>query len=415
MKSVPPPNWKSDLDASRDIGAFDKKGFEVFLSWFESWRIAHGRIPDRESAVAFWRVKVKTGARKKWQLRQWAEAMRWYLNWIEICRHHGRETRSLPERLKVAAHAYGARRGLAISTRKRYGGWLAQYGVWVCKARRSIHPECACKCLAELVDGRKVSYASQKSALNALVFFFKDICGMEEVNRRVRFRRTSPRVPVVLSRGEVASVIENLQGIHKAAARLQYGSGLRISELLELRVKDIDLERGQVVVRGGKGDKDRVTVLPEASIGELRELLESARVHFEQDRADRIAGVKLPNALSRKYPGAGESWEWFWLLPSGQLSRDPDCGTIRRHHLHAESYRRALRRAVARAGIAKRVTPHVLRHSFATHLLESGTDLRSIQELLGHDDIRVTERYTHVAQGVGGSGVISPLDALPPA
>ena len=408
-------NWKADLGASRDVGEFDKKGFEIFLGWFENWRVGKRLDPGREAAVRFWREQVVAGERQDWQLRQWGEAMQWYLRWLEICEEHGREARSLPERLKLAAHSLGARRGLAYTTRKRYAGWLAQYGAWVGDARAVMDTERACGWLAHLVDERKMSYSSQKSALNALAFFFKDICGMEEVNLRVRLRKTERRIPVVLSREEVGRVIDRMDGIYQVAARLQYGSGLRVSELMRLRVKEIDWGRGQIHVRGGKGDKDRVTVLPLEVREDLAALRDPARALFDADRAEQLAGVKLPNALARKFPGADTRWEWFWLFPSEQLSHDPDCGTLRRHHLHAESYRSALRRAVAAAGIEKRVTPHVLRHSFATHLLESGTDIRTIQELLGHADVTTTEIYTHVAQGVGGTGVRSPLDGLPEA
>lgn len=425
--------WLNDLRRSRDVSGRDKRGFEIFLRWFESWRTGKHLSAGREAAVRFWKEQVldignRRGAggedgsarerkvREAWQLQQWAEAMRWYLNWMEVCRKQKREVRTLGERLKVAVFSAGSRRGLALATRKRYAGWLAQYGAWLTAngsgARDAMEQERACDWLTHLVEVGGLSFSSQKSALNAVVFFFRDVCSVDEVNLRVRLRKTAPRVPVVLSRGEVKKVIDGMDGIYKLAARLQYGSGLRISELMQLRIKDIDWERGQVVIRGGKGDRDRVTMLPLEVRKDLKEWKEKVRQVHEDDRKAKVAGVKLPTALARKFPGAGEQWQWFWLLPSGKLSGDPDCGTIRRHHLHAEGYRRAMKRAVKNAGIEKRVTPHVLRHSFATHLLESGTDLRTIQELLGHQDVRITERYTHVAEGVGGTGVTSPLDRM---
>jgi integron integrase len=345
--------------------------------------------------------------------------MAWYLNWLKICEQQGREARTLAERLKSAVFSVGARRGLAYTTRKSYGGWLAQFGAWLSGeeggfvgAREAMDAERACQWLTYLVEVRELSFSSQKSALNALAFFFKDICGMEEVDLRVTLRKTEPKVPVVLSREEVGKVFAEMEGSYGLMARLQYGTGLRISELMRLRVKDFDWARQQLVVRQGKGNKDRVTMLPGELEPELVANRAEARSVYEGDRSDGLAGVKLPNALARKYPSAPKSWEWFWMFPSRETARDPDCGTLRRHHLHTESYRRALRRAVEAAGIEKLVTPHVLRHSFATHLLESGTDLRTIQELLGHEDIRTTERYTHVAEGVGGTGVRSPLEGL---
>jgi len=403
-------DWRKDLRASRDINDFDKKGFEVFLGWFEKWRIGVRLESDRSAGVRFWREQVGARARESWQLRQWAEAMRWYLNWLDVCRHHGREARSVPERLKIAAHAFGARRGLAFNTRKRYAGWLAQYGAWVGDPRRVMDPEVACEWLGDLVDVKRLSYSSQKSALNALAFFFKDICGLEEVNLRVRFRKTPRRIPVVLSRDEVRRLIGKMEGVYQVAARLQYGSGLRTSELMRLRVKEVDWERGQIEVRGGKGDKDRTTILPLEVREDLAAQRRSALGIYESDRAEGVAGVMLPNALARKYTNAPTSWEWFWFFPSEKLSSDPWSGILRRHHRHAEGYRRALACAARSVGIMKRVAPHSLRHSFATHLLESGIDIRTIQELLGHENVATTEIYTHVAEGVGGRGVRSPLD-----
>jgi integron integrase len=266
--------------------------------------------------------------------------------------------------------------------------------------------------LTGLVDEEGLSFSSQKLALNSLVFFYRDVCGMEQVDLNVKLRKRPVRIPVVLSCGEVKRLLDAMDGVYGTAARLQYGTGLRVKELLGIRMKDLDWERGQLVVRGGKGDKDRVTMLPKGLEPALRENCAEVRAVFERDRLEGVADVKMPKGLAKRHPSAGSSWEWFWLLPAARLSADPDCGTLRRHHLHADSYRKAVRRAVAAAGIGKRVTAHVLRHSFATHLLEAGTDLRSIQELLGHDDVRTTERYTHVAQGIGGTGVRSPLDVL---
>jgi integrase len=201
-------------------------------------------------------------------------------------------------------------------------------------------------------------------------------------------------------------------GRHGLAARLQYGSGLRLSELLRLRIKDVDSARGTVTVRCGKGDKDRVTVLPRSLKDKITEQVERAREVWRGDREAGLAGVWLPGALARKFRRAAESFEWFWLFPARQVSLDPESGVLRRHHLHGKIYNEAVARAARDAGIEKRVTSHALRHSFASHLLESGTDLRTIQELLGHEDISTTEIYLHVAVGVNGLGVLSPLDRL---
>ncbi len=215
-----------------------------------------------------------------------------------------------------------------------------------------------------------------------------------------------------MSAREVLAVLNRLDGRHRLAAELQYGAGLRLKELVSLRVKDVDRERGQLVIRGGKGDKDRVTILPERVKRALNEIWDDLRQLHAQDRADGVPGVALPGALARKMPQAGGRWEWFWIFPDDHLSRDPESGVERRHHLHAKVYGEAVTRAARDAGVEKRVTSHVLRHCFATHLLEGGADIRTIQELLGHADVKTTEIYTHVAIGSNGCGVRSPLDAL---
>ena len=219
----------------------------------------------------------------------------------------------------------------------------------------------------------------------------------------------------MLSKPETQRVFEQLESSderYELPARLQYGAGLRLSELVRLRIKDVDLERGTVTVRQGKGDKDRVTVLPQSLREEVAKQVERAREVWRGDREAGRAGVWLPGALARKYRRAAETFEWFWLFPARQISVDPECGIPRRHHLHGQVYNEAIKRAARKAGIEKHVTSHALRHSFATHLLESGLDLRTIQDLLGHEDISTTEIYLHVATGVNGLGVISPLDRL---
>ena len=218
-------------------------------------------------------------------------------------------------------------------------------------------------------------------------------------------------MPTVLTRKECQRLFEAMEGTSRLMAELMYGSGLRLMELLRLRVKDVDLARLQVIVRGGKGDKDRVTVLPEALVERLRAHRDRLRGLHEQDRAAGLAGVWLPEALARKYRGAGLSWEWFWLFPSRQTSLDPYAGVERRHHVLEGAFQLAVREAARKTRLNKRVTPHTLRHSFATHLLEGGTDIRSVQDLLGHVDVTTTQIYTHVMNRPG-LGVRSPLDAL---
>ena len=243
-----------------------------------------------------------------------------------------------------------------------------------------------------------------------LIFLFREALGREAGDLAgFQLSRRGPRVPTVLSRKECQRLFEAMAGTPRLMAELMYGSGLRVMELLRLRVKDVDLARLQVIVRAGKGDKDRVTMLAESLVERLGAHRDRLRGLYEQDRAAGLAGVWLPEALERKYPGAGTSWEWYWFFPSRQVSLDPHAGVNRRHHLLDGAFQLAIREAARRAGLNKRVTPHTLRHSFATHLLEGGADIRSVQDLLGHVDVATTQIYTHVMNRPG-LGLKSPLD-----
>jgi len=224
-------------------------------------------------------------------------------------------------------------------------------------------------------------------------------------------RVTRPaRLPEVLSREAVARLLDAVEADYQLPVRLLYGSGLRLIELLRLRVKDVDLGRRQIIVREGKGRKDRATMLPESLREPMEGQLRRARLVHESDRRAKLAGVRLPWALERKFPKAGQSWEWFWVFPAWKVARDPEEGVARRHHLLEDNVQRAVKAAALKAGLNQRVTPHTLRHSFATHLLEGGTDIRTLQDLLGHRDVATTQIYTHVMRKPG-IGVRSPLDA----
>lgn len=264
--------------------------------------------------------------------------------------------------------------------------------------------------LTHLAVKENVAASTQNQALQAILFLYREVLRqpVEEPIHALRAKKPR-RLPTVLTRQEVQQLFAHLSGTHLLLACLLYGSGLRLMECLRLRVKDLDWEYRTITVRDGKGEKDRITVLPESLIGPLQAHLEDVRRLHQQDLAQGYSAVYLPEALARKYPNADHEWGWQWVFPSARLSVDPRSGAIRRHHMDPASLQRAIRHAARSAGLAKPVSPHTLRHSFATHLLESGYDIRTVQELLGHKDVKTTMIYTHVLQR-GGLAVRSPLD-----
>jgi len=257
-----------------------------------------------------------------------------------------------------------------------------------------------------------LSSSTHRQALSALLFFCSKVLGqdlpwMQDIGRP----RVHRRLPVVLSQSEVSKVLALMDPEHRLLARLLYGTGMRINEGLQLRVKDLEFDRSAIIVREGKGGKDRVVMMPQSLIPELRAQLERSHLLWAADQAAGRGGVELPSALERKYPRAGSSWPWFCVFPQSTHSTDPQSGVVRRHHVYDQTFQRAFKRSVLQADIHKLATPHTLRHSFATHLLQSGYDIRTVQELLGHADVATTMIYTHVLK-VGGGGVRSPLDVL---
>lgn len=266
--------------------------------------------------------------------------------------------------------------------------------------------------LTHLATVEKVSASTQTQALSALLFLYRRVIGHElgDVGELIR-ASVPPRLPMVLARDEVKAVLAELRGDKWLMSSLLYGSGLRLSECLRLRVQDVDLARGQLLVRNGKGAKDRVTVLPAALGPALRAQLLEARAVHARDVTDGWGRIELPAALARKYPEASRDWRWQWAFPQQRRWKDASTGEQGRHHVHETLLQRAVKDAVRRAGVTKPAGCHTFRHSFATHLLEDGYDIRTIQTLLGHKDLRTTMIYTHVLNR-GGQGVRSPLDRL---
>jgi integron integrase len=264
--------------------------------------------------------------------------------------------------------------------------------------------------LSHLAVKRHVAASTQNQALSALLFLYRQVLDVDLPWLQNVERATKPkRLPTVLTREEVDRLLANLDGSLWLVGNLLYGSGMRLMEALRLRVQDIDLERRQVIIRDGKGHKDRATMLAASLVDPLRVHLEKVRLLHRQDLNSGFGAVYLPYALERKYPNAAREWGWQYVFPSGKRSTDPVSGREGRHHIHEKTVQRAIRKAVQLAGIAKRASSHTLRHSFATHLLEDGFDIRTIQELLGHKELTTTMIYTHVAN-IGATGIPSPLD-----
>jgi integron integrase len=316
-------------------------------------------------------------------------------------------------RLIEAVHRAARLRRFASRTEEVYVQWMRRYFAF--HGRRhpaSLGAEHATAFLSALASGRQVSASTQNQALAALLFLYRDVLGIDLPWLHELVRAPRPvRLPVVMSRDEVRAVLQALDGPPRLMGTLLYGSGLRLLECCRLRAKDVDFGRRQIVVRQGKGDKDRLTMLPGAAEVALREQLAAARRQHARDLAAGAGWVELPDAFGRKSPNAGREWAWQWVFPATRTYRHVETGQVRRHHLHETVMQQAVRRAVAAARLGKRATCHTFRHSFATHLLEDGTDIRTLQELLGHRDVSTTMIYTHVLNR-GPAGVRSPADRL---
>ena len=302
---------------------------------------------------------------------------------------------------------------LSVRTEEAYLGWMRRYDEFHGRTDPATLGAAELSAfLSSLAIERKVAASTQNQALAALFFLYRSVLGHEFpwLDDPVRARGPE-RLPVVLSRDEVRAVLSSMDGVTRLMATLLYGSGLRLLECCRLRVKDVDFARRQIVVRRGKGDKDRMTMLPAVAASELAAHLVRVRAQHERDLAVGAGSVELPDALARKLPSAGREWPWQWVFPATRGYADRETGQRRRHHLHETVVQQAVRRAVLASGITKRATCHTFRHSFATHLLEDGSDIRTVQELLGHKDVATTMIYTHVLNR-GPGGVLSPADRL---
>ncbi len=360
-------------------------------------------------------LKTLAKQREQWQVDQAKEAISLYHFFLNS-RHRNLGSNPGPWHTDWARASETMRRMLRLKhrsfrTEQTYMRWLRNF----CGYVRPILPQQLNDShikdyLTSLAVEKKVAKSTQNQAFNALLFFYRHVIEKKvgSIADAVRSRR-GRRLPTVLTQSEALALIDNLKGEIQLMTKIIYGGGLRLNECLRLRVQDIDFEKNTLTIRAAKGDKDRITVFSKKITDDLRNHLSWVRTLYEKDRLDNIAGVYLPGALKRKYPNASREWIWFWLFPSNVRSVDPWTNLIRRHHRSSSTLQKAIKRTAAAIGLNKKVSVHTLRHSFATHLLESGQDIRTIQLLLGHASIQTTMIYTHVAQK-NCMGVRSPLD-----
>lgn len=394
---------------------------EITIKWFLGW-CKRKEVPvTANNAADFLKEKVEEKKPVDWVRESWRANLVWFIR--EAARQgfadSGDPDEDRPELESIHSPwekelVRSIRRdNRMIRTEKTYRAWVRRYVQWLGdRDPREEREKGVNGFLEHLAVSEMVAYGTQRQALNALVYFYKHALKCEVGDLSFQRGKSRHRLPVVLSREEIDLLLRNLQGTAYLMGQLAYGGGLRVSELVRLRFKDIDLARQQLHVRSGKGDKDRLTTLPTKAVPYLEKHMAELRDLHAADVANNVPGVFLPAALSRKYPSAGSQLQWQWLFPTRGLQNDPRTGLRRRHHITPGAFQQAISRATTSAGLNKRVTPHVLRHSFATHLLESGVDIRTVQDLLGHAKVETTQIYLHVMQRPG-LGVRSPLDSGP--
>jgi integron integrase len=425
--------WVAVLEASERVPVEAKRGYRLAIGSYLGHLKVSGKRATLATAKAYFDAAHEAGADNE-EARQ---AVRWFFREAlaqeslrprpgpssegddamaaETVRpvivpervDHGRTPweKKLVERLRVQHYQW--------RTEETYRGWAWRFATWLApKPMESADDEDIKRYLSYLAIQGNVAASTQRQALNAIIFLFREVLNCEPGDLEgYQVIRRPARVPTVLTQKECSGLFEQLQGTTRLMAQLMYGAGLRLMELLRLRVQDLDLERGIVTVRQGKGGKDRVTVLPDSLKPQLSEHLKRLKTLYEEDQTKGLPGVWLPPSVENKMPTVGKKWCWQWFFPSRETAVDPRTGIRRRHHVQDSAFQTAVRKGAERAQIAKRVTPHTLRHSFATHLLQSGQDIRTVQELLGHADVETTMIYTHVLNKPGVS-VRSPMDQL---
>lgn len=413
-------DWENGLLQIKEIEK--RKWAGIIVKWYLRWCDQQRLEVGTQSASQFLTWLKEEKSPNNWVMHQWHSYLIWFLSGGRMPVVKMSQARpAVDHRIPIESIKDGweqqlvravRRENLQLRTEQTYLGWLRRYLRWLGDREVEEDPEHQITGFLEhLAVSELVAYNTQRQALNALIFFYRTTLQVEIGDLKFLRANKKRRLPVVLSIEEIRRLLLHMQGSPALMAKIAYGGGLRVSELVRLRYKDVDIDRHQLHVRAGKGDKDRQTTLPDSIIPLLQIHMERLRSLFERDVKDNVPGVFLPDALSRKYPSAGRQIQWQWLFPTKNLQRDPRTGLIRRHHVTAGAFQKAIYRASRNSGINKRVTPHVLRHSFATHLLESGTDIRTVQDLLGHSKIETTQIYLHVMKKPG-IGVRSPLDSV---
>ena len=321
----------------------------------------------------------------------------------------GAEAPKLLERMRHAIRV----RHYSIRTEEAYLGWARRFFAYTRRHPKELEADNINRFLTHLAIKKNVAASTQRQALSAILFLYRNVLKLDPpwIENIVRARQPK-NLPVVLSKNEVAAILTRLEGTVQLIVLMLYGTGMRILECLRLRVQDLDFDLGNIAIRDGKGHKDRTALLPDTCRQRLKDHLLHVKELHEQDLNEGFGRVYLPKALDRKYPNAAADWRWQYVFPAGSRGKDPRTGIIRRHHLHNTIIHRAIKQAIRDAHINKNVSCHTFRHSFATHLLMAGYDIRTIQELLGHKDVKTTMIYTHILQNSAGRGIVSPADAL---
>ena len=329
-----------------------------------------------------------------------------------------RQTRSVARRPEAPVLLEKMRKAIrvrhySIRTEESYLGWVRRFFAFHRTHPRDINAGGINRYLTHLAVNKNVAPSTQRQALSAILFLYRHVLKIDPPWLEDVVRARQPKhLPTVLSKEEVAAILAQLEGVAQLVVLMLYGTGMRILECLRLRIQDLDFGLGNIAIRDGKGHKDRTALLPQTCRQRLEEHLEYAHRLHAQDLTDGFGRVYLPHALERKYPNAAADWRWQYVFPAGSRGTDPRSGVIRRHHLHESVIRKAVYSATRKARVNKKVSCHTFRHSFATHLLMAGYDIRTIQELLGHKEVSTTMIYTHILKNSGGRGVVSPADTL---